>query len=289
MKQLMAGTVENMLVTRESEFGYFLTNGEQDVLLHKSEVSGSVELDTHIDVFLYVDKQGRLAATTKIPSIQIDKYDWAEVVEMKKDLGVFVSIGINKEILVSKDSLPKINSLWPQPGDKVFMSLQTDKKGRLLGQLATEDIIQSIAEKADQSMLNKDVTGRVYRTLAVGSFIITGEKYRCFIHESERKEEPRLGSEVSGRVIDVKEDGSLNVSLLPRKQESLQTDAEMIHEYLEGRGGAMPYTDKTHPEDIQLQFGISKAAFKRALGNLMKQGKVYQENGWTYLTTIKKN
>jgi uncharacterized protein len=86
----------------------------------------------------------------------------------------------------------------------------------------------------------------------------------------------------SGRIIDVKEDGTINVSLLGRKQETQDTDAKRIYDYLMSRNGAMPYSDKSMPEDIQERFGLSKAAFKRALGKLMKEGKVYQEGFWTY-------
>ena len=105
------------------------------------------------------------------------------------------------------------------------------------------------------------------------------------MHESERSVEPRLGELVKGRVIGVKEDGSLNGSLLPRTHERLDEDAEGILTYLESRGGSMPYWDKSDPEDIQKRFGMSKAAFKRALGRLMKEGKVSQADGWT---TVKK-
>ena len=102
-----------------------------------------------------------------------------------------------------------------------------------------------------------------------------------------RKEEPRLGEKVEGRIIDVKEDGTVNVSLIPRKQEAMDEDAEIILAYLASRNGTMPYGDKSAPEDIQERFNLSKASFKRALGRLMKEGKVYQEDGWTYLKAEK--
>lgn len=105
---------------------------------------------------------------------------------------------------------------------------------------------------------------------------------RGFIHSSERKEEPRLGEKLTARVIKVKEDGSVNLSLLPRKQDALSVDAEQILTYMRTRNGAMPFWDKSDPEDIKERFNMSKAAFKRALGHLMKQDKIYQEEGWTY-------
>ena len=91
--------------------------------------------------------------------------------------------------------------------------------------------------------------------------------------------EPRLGQDVTVRIIDVKEDGSLNGSLLPRKHERLGEDAEKIFAYLESVGGKMPFGDKSTPEEIQEMFGMSKGAFKRALGTLMKAKKIKQQEG----------
>ncbi|NCU18381.1 CvfB family protein [Pallidibacillus pasinlerensis] len=283
MNHLKPGTVETLTVAREVDFGFFLTNGNEDVLLHKSEAKGELQLDEDVRVFLYQDKQGRLAATMAIPEVQLGTYGWCEVVEVKESLGVFVNIGLSKDILIHEDDLPKLTEVWPAVGGRLFITLKTDKNGRLLGKLATENIMEDYFKKADRSIFNKDVKGYVYRTLYSGTFIITEEGYRGFIHESQRVKEPRLGDKVTGRVIDVKEDGSINVSLLKRVHEKLTDDAEMIFAYLQERGGSMPYTDKSAPEDIEKRFAISKGAFKRALGRLMKEGKIYQEEGWTYI------
>ncbi|MGE7184265.1 CvfB family protein [Peribacillus sp. NPDC006672] len=285
MQKIQAGLAVELEVERKADFGWFLTDGSEDVLLHHSEMNEGTELELgdEVTVFIYHDKQARLTATMKIPEIQIDQYGWAEVVNVKRKLGVFVNIGLSKDILVSLDDLPNIDRLWPEVGDRLYLSLKTDRNDRLFGKLATEDVIQEIAVKAPlKGVRNTTVKGNVYRLLMVGSFFVSEEGYRCFIHESERKEEPRLGELVEGRVIDSKEDGTLNVSLFPFKQDLMGEDADVIFTYLMNRGGAMPYGDKTPPDDIQFHFGLSKGAFKRALGKLMKEEKIYQEDGWTY-------
>ncbi|MBS4217914.1 S1 RNA-binding domain-containing protein [Bacillus sp. FJAT-49711] len=283
-----AGTVVTLRVAREVPFGFFLTDGEEDVLLHLTEVKESITVDEEIEVFLYQDHEGRLSATLTIPTVQMGQYDWVEVVEVKKNLGVFVNIGLKKDILVSMDDLPALFSLWPTVGDKLYCSLKVDNKQRLYGKLGTEEVMRQLAIPADPSVFNKNVKGTVYRLLLAGSFIITEEEYMGFIHESERKEEPRLGQEVEGRIIDVKEDGTINVSLLPRTHEQIDDDANIIFEYLQGRGGSMPYWDKSLPEDIQKRFNMSKGAFKRALGKLMKEEKIVQEDGWTHFKNKEK-
>ncbi|MBS4203951.1 CvfB family protein [Lederbergia citrea] len=280
-----AGTVATLRVVREAPFGFFLTDEYEDVLLHHTEIADDmdIELDQDVEVFLYQDHEGRLSATFTIPTVQIGKYDWVEVVEIKKGLGVFVNIGLRKDILVSMDDLPELFHLWPNVGDRLYCSLKTDSKNRLFGKLGTEEVMRELAVPGDRSKFNKNVSGHVYRLLLAGSFIITDEGFMGFIHESQRGEEPRLGQKVEGRIIDIKEDGTVNVSLLPRSYEQIDTDADKIYEYILSRGGSMPYGDKSLPDEIKKRFNLSKGAFKRAIGKLMKEEKVTQKDGWTHI------
>ncbi|MBM7648387.1 putative RNA-binding protein (virulence factor B family) [Bacillus ectoiniformans] len=283
MSILQAGTIVTLDVENESPFGWFLTDGEEEVLLHRSEMTDDFDPDEPVEVFLFQDNLGRLAATMHKPIITQDKYDWVEVVGVHEKLGVFVSIGLKKDVLVSVDDLPFMYSVRPIVGDRLYCTLVLDRNDRLFAKPATEDVMEKQFAKATKKDYNKDITGVVYRATKAGTFIITAEGYRGFVHDSERQVEPRLGQKVDGRIVDVKDDGSVNVSLLGRKQEVLQDDAEKIFAYLEQRGGSMPYGDKSLPEEIQTRFNLSKGAFKRALGKLMKEGRVYQEDNWTHI------
>ena len=276
------GGVMSLHVARQTEFGYFLTDGTEDVLLHKNEVNRELEDDEAVDVFLYTDSNGRVAATTTIPKVLVGTYDWATVCDVKAGLGVFLDIGIQKDMLLGEEDLPVHKSVWPIVGDRLFITLRVNNNNRIYVKVATDPIIEEHSIGASRESFNETVDGYIYRTAKVGSWIYTEEGFKGFIHESQREVEPRLGQKVEGRVIDVKEDGTINVSLLPRKQEAIDHDAEKILEILHARS-AMPYWDKSLPEDIQERFQMSKAAFKRALGRLMKEGKIYQEEGWTYL------
>ena len=282
MNSLLAGEIVTLTVDRRADEGHVLTNGEQDLVLLNIEKTKDVKIGEEVEVFLYHDKSGELAATMRIPEIRLGVYGWVEVVGSRKNLGAFVNIGLSKDLLVSVDDLPLQSNVWPKPGDKLYVTLIRDKHDRLFGKLATDDVIYGISKPAPEKMYNKTVKGHIYKTKKVGSYMITDEGYRCFIHENERVKEPRLGQYMEGRVIDEKEDGSLNVSVRPFKQDKMVEDSEIILQYLQMRGGAMPYGDKTTPEDIMRTFEMSKGAFKRALGKLMKEDKIYQEDGWTY-------
>jgi predicted RNA-binding protein (virulence factor B family) len=231
---------------------------------------------------LFTDRRGDLAATTAIPTFAQGEYGWARVLRVVEREGAFVDIGTSREVLVKAEDLPAIKEVWPAVGDHLFMTLRTDRNGDLFGRLATEEKILELYEGAFEDMHNKNIKARPYRLLPVGSFLLGVEApYRIFVHESERYAEPRLGQDIDVRIIDVKEDGSMNGSLLPRKHERITGDAQQILSYLQDVGGKMPFGDKSSPEEIQEMFHMSKAAFKRALGTLMKAGKIKQQNGWT--------
>ncbi|MFD1018368.1 CvfB family protein [Thalassobacillus hwangdonensis] len=283
MKKLKLGSIQKMTVEKKIAEGFVLKHDDHEVFLSDEEAPDNIELNEQIDVFLYNDKKRGIVATSTLPDATLDSYDWGEVTEVVKNLGVFVDIGIEKEMLVSKDDLPYMEKVWPQVGDMLFVSLEEDKKGRLLAKPIKEGEVMEDLEAAPKELLHKETVARVYGTTKAGSFVLTEEGHRGFIHPTERKQEPRLGETVNGRIIDVKEDGTVNISLRPLKQDSMSEDADAILEYLERNGGEMAFHDKSDPDEIRNTFSISKAAFKRALGMLMKAGKIEQKDGITSL------
>ncbi|MEC1180705.1 S1-like domain-containing RNA-binding protein [Metasolibacillus meyeri] len=283
MNELRSGQVVELTILEQQSSRYMLTNGDIEIPLNMSEVVESVAIGDRLTVFLYADRRGELQATTALPTILEGQYNWARVLKVTRE-GAVVDIGTSREVVVKAEDLPALQELWPQPGDHLFMTLRTDRNGDLFGRLATEEKVNELYEGALDDMYNKNILARPYRLLPVGSFLIgVDTPYRIFVHESEMKAEPRLGQDVEVRIIDVKDDGSLNGSMLPRKHERLGDDAEKIYAYLESVGGKMPFSDKSTPEEIQEMFEMSKGAFKRALGSLMKARKIKQQDGWTEL------
>lgn len=282
------GTVVTALVTDKNEQAYFVQKSGVTYRLAKTEVEAELDLGDTIKGFAYESIKKELSFTTNIPKSQVGHFGWGEVVEVRKDLGVFVDIGLpDKEIVVSLDFLSDIKSLWPKKGDRLMIGLTVDDKDRIWGELADEELMRSIARiPQGDDWRNKDVTGTVYRLKMVGTFILTDDYYIGFIHPTEREVEPRLGEQVNARVIGVSPHGMLNLSLKPRVHEALEGDAQMILTLLQRSATqSLPYYDKSDPDDIRDYFGISKAQFKRALGRLMKEGLIIQEDGQTKLKT----
>ncbi|QKS71272.1 hypothetical protein FLK61_31680 [Paenalkalicoccus suaedae] len=281
MSDNLIGQVVTAEVLSKTANGFLLNYQNTRIFLPKESVKGPI--GDEVDVFLYNDNNGQIIASLQIPTILSGTYDWVTVVKVVAKLGVFVDIGMQKDILVSMDDLPLFERAWPNEGDRLFVTLSNDRRGRLIALPVKEEMIEEERDRASLALKGSEIEGHIYRVSKVGSFMITEQGYRGFIHEYERKREPRLGEFVKGRVIDVKEDGSLNVTLRSKAQESQSQDADEILAYLERSGGLMPYTDKSDPDEIREQFKISKASFKRALGKLMKDGKIKQEDGQTTL------
>ncbi|KIL47897.1 CvfB family protein [Jeotgalibacillus campisalis] len=282
-EESLAGTVQRLTVDREAPFGFYLIRGEDEYPLNESEVAGELTVGEAYDFFLYADRRGRVVASMNIPEIRKGTYGWAKVIKVNDKDGAALDIGISREVTVVSMDLPAAKHVWPQAGDYLYVTLRTDRAGNMFARLATEEVMQVLSNRADADLHNKELKARPYRLLRVGTFLLTEEGYLCFVHESERYEEPRLGEDVTVRIIGIKEDGSLNGSLIPRKQDKMLDDAEIVYEYLQEHGGTMPYGDKSEPELIYETFGMSKGAFKRALGRLYKEKKITQQDGSTSL------
>lgn len=237
MNELKSGEVVTLTILEQQASRWILTNGVKELPLNASEVTEPLAVGDRLEVFLFVDRRGDLAATTAIPSFVQGEYGWARVLKVVEREGAYVDIGTSREVLVKAEDLPALKELWPIPGDHLFMTLRTDRNGELFGRLATEEKVSELYEGAFEEMHNKNVTARPYRLLPVGSFLLGVDiPYRIFVHESERNTEPRLGQDIVVRIIDVKDDGSLNGSLLPRKHERISDDAQRILNYLQEVG-----------------------------------------------------
>ena len=282
MNHLLA-TVISGLVIDENEKYYFVQKEGHTFRVYKEELVTSI--GQMVEGFTYLNQKQQLAMTTKIPKVRQGHYAFSKVTEVRKDLGVFLDIGLpDKEMVLSLDELPTLTNLWPKVGDELLIGLRVDDKARIWATLADEKIFKAMSRKANESMQNQNVQARVYRLKMAGTYVLTQDFYLGFIHPTERYAEPRLGELVDARVIGLREDGVLYLSMKPRSYEAISEDAQMILAYLnQSASKSMPYTDKSSPEEIKQLFGISKGQFKRALGHLMKQNLIEQVDGKTNL------
>ncbi|AIQ34516.1 RNA-binding protein [Paenibacillus sp. FSL R5-0345] len=292
---LIAGTTVTLNVVREvSPYGFFLNAGDQDVMLHYTELTEKVKTGDKVEVFIFFDTEDRLAATMKKPFLTLGEMALLEVADIHPRLGCFLEMGLGRQLLLPIRELPELPELRPQIGDYVYAIMEHDKQGRLRAKLAGEQELAPLALPAPESWMGQTVTARVYKPLQMGTFVLVDAGVLGFgiigmVHSSERSRLLRLGEQFEARVSHIREDGRVNLSMGLRKEVGMDVDSAKILEFLHARpGGAMPYSDATPPDIIKQRFGISKSAFKRALGKLMKEGHITQKENWTYLAPKEK-
>lgn len=285
-----SGTVLTLELVREvSPYGFFLSDGENDVLLHYSEITKKIKIGDRIEVFIFHDTEDRLAATMKKPFLTLGGMAKLTVADLHPRLGAFLEMGLGRQLLLPLSEMPELKELRPQVGDEVYVMMEHDRQGRLRAKLAGELEFMEHTFNAPESWVNLWLDAQVYRPLQMGTFVIVEGGVLGFgalgmIHQSERSRMLRLGEKVNVRVTQVREDGRVNLSMIPRKEVGRDQDAERLLAFLQERpDGAMPYSDTTTPDIIKQRFGISKSAFKRALGKLMREGIVEQKENWTML------
>ena len=282
--QYKPGDVVTLKVARIGEMGAFLDAGtgntSDDILLHKLQQTEEVKEGDKVKVYLYLDPNKRLTASMKLPKMREGQLGYVKVLSVTRD-GGFVDIGAERGVFLPYSQMRGHVS----PNQLVWVKLYRDKSGRPAVTMRVEDDMVKASKPAEGVKVGDKVTGTVYNILPEGFFIFTNQRFIAFLHRSEVPG-GRLdfGQEINCRVTFIREDGRLNCSMRLQKENALVADAEEIYNFLVKRGGKMPYCDSTPLEIIKQKFGISKAAFKRALGHLMKQGKIRQDDGWTYLT-----
>lgn len=276
------GMVAVMRVARLGEMGAFLDaetgNTSDDVLLHSQQQTAPVAVGDEVEVFLYRDPKRRLTASMRVPKMKEGQIARMKVVNVSKD-GAFLDVGAERGIFMPFAGMRG----RPRIGERVWAKLYTDKSGRLAVTMEVEDEMRRASKPAEGVKVGDSVTGEIYNYTDSGAFLFSKERYIVFIDNKEMKVRPRVGETVTTRVTFVREDGRLNASLREIKEKAMVSDGEEILALLRERKGKMPYSDATSPEIIRDKFGVSKAAFKRALGRLLKEGKIEQRDGWTYL------
>ena len=260
------GEKQVLTVVKIVDFGVYLGSDEERVLLPKKQVPEGIEVGDPVEVFLYKDSSDRMIATTKEPKITLGELAVLEVADVGR-VGAFLDWGLEKDLLLPfKEQTVKV-----EKGDRCLVSLYVDKSGRLCATMKVYPLLRTDSPYQKNDM----VRGTVYGiSREFGVFVAVDDRYSALIPRREVYGRMFIGQQVEARVADVKADGKLDLSVRGRIQEQMDADAQQIMERIEKNGGSLPFTDKADPERIKTEFGMSKAAFKRAVGRLLKQRKI---------------
>lgn len=287
----MLGTIETGKIIDQNKDAYFVQIDGLTYELKRQEITQEEvpELGAQITGFIYDNKHHDREMTQFLPFAQPDQYGWGKVTEVRFGLGVFIDIGLpDKDVVLSMDDLPLDKEKWPRKDDRLLVRIETDDKDRIWAKLADENVFEQLSASFTNDMNNKNVFATVYASRDIGAFVLTNEYYLGFIHESQMARTLRLGEQLKARVIGISQYGRLNLSSLPRAFEEIDDDAQMILMSLRRKATkTLPFYDKSDAQEIKSYFGISKSAFKRALGHLLKARLIKEDKEAGTITLIK--
>lgn len=274
------GKKQKLVVVKTVDFGVYLGDrqdaGEMDrVLLPGKEVPEGTKEGNQMEVFLYKDSSDRLIATTRTPELMMDQVGFLKVAQVTK-IGAFLSWGLEKDLFLPyKEQTKKVHE-----GEEVLVSLYIDKSSRLCATMKVYHYLKT----GSPYIVGDTVTGVVYeQSDNFGVFVAVDGQYSGLIPKQEAQGSYKVGEELTLRVTLVREDGKLNLSAKQKAHIQLHEDAQSVYEIIQDFEGVLPFDDKASPEIIQREFGLSKNAFKRAVGHLLKEEKIELKNHKIYI------
>lgn len=270
------GKRQKLFINNFSSVGAYLyagtENDEDNILLPNNELEGrDLKEGDEVEVLIYRDSEDRLIATFRKTEALIGTLAKLEVVDVNKKLGAFLDWGLNKDLMLPNSQ----QETSVEIGKKYLVGLYEDSKGRIS---ATMKIYKFLLP-AKNIEKNDVVSGTVYRINdEIGTFVAVEDRYFGLIPKSEYFENFSVGDELELRVIRVREDGKLDLS--PKKiiSEQIEEDAQKILEKMKILKTRFIFNDDSSAEDIREYFNMSKKAFKRAIGNLLKNDLI-EKNG----------
>lgn len=263
------GKYNKLKIKRTTRVGLYLENEEgEDVLLPTKYSPLKYETDDEIEVFVYLDNEGRKVATNLTPKILVNEFAFLQVSAVSK-VGAFMDWGLAKELLVPF----REQKLRMEEGRWYIVYMTVDEK--------TERLYAS--NKLDRFLQNDDLTVKedeevkliVMHKTDIGYTVIVNNQHYGLLYENEIFKELNIGDKLPGFVRKIREDNKLDISLQAQGyDQSIDPHSDLVYRKILAAGGEIRVTDKSTPEEIYDTFGISKKAFKKAIGALYKQRKI---------------
>ena len=264
------GEKQQLLMVKQVDFGVYLAenkDSENRILLPKKQVPPELRIGDALEVFIYKDSRDRIIATRETPKLVMGQFAVLKVVSVQK-IGAFLDWGLEKDLFLPyKEQTGRI-----QEEDEVFVSLYIDKSSRLCASM--KGIYELLATDSPYQAGDM-VRGRVYEfSNNFGAFIAVDDRFSALVPRHEDHSFLHIGDVIEARVVEVKPDGKLTLTLREKAHLQMDKDARYVLEVLEEYGGVLPFNDKASPEIIMREMKMSKGAFKRAVGRLYKERKI---------------
>ena len=263
------GKKQELTIVKKAEFGVYLAEGaeaSERVLLPKKQVPEGTAIGDRLRVFVYRDSKDRLISTTQEPKVELGGLARLRVAQVGK-IGAFLDWGLEKDLL-----LPfRQQTRRVREGEEVLIALYIDKSSRLCATMNVYEYLES------QSPYQKEdrVQGTIYEiSREFGAFVAVDDRYSGLSPRKDFHGGAQIGDVIEARVTAVHEDGKLDLSMREKAYLQMDKDAETVLKVIDEFDGVLPFNDKASPEVIERELKLSKNAFKRAVGRLLKEGKI---------------
>lgn len=266
----LIGRFNTLQVSKFTDFGLYLDAGaDGEILLPKRYIpkQEALEVGDWLNVFVYLDSEDRVIATTQKPKVQVGGFASLKVVEINS-VGLFLDWGLSKDLL-----LPHSEEKRPlQVGDYVLVHVYLDPRSRRI--TATARLDRFLDNSPATYQVGEQVELLIAERTDLGFKAIINERHWGLLHKNELFRFVRSGMRETGYIREARDDGKINLSLQPVGAEQRDVLAERIVEALQAAGGFLPLSDKSPAELISQQFSVSKGNFKKAIGGLYKRGVI---------------
>lgn len=264
------GEKQKLVVVKKVDFGIYLAESaesENRVLLPGKEAPKEIRVGDALEVFVYKDSKDRIISTTETPKLMMGQFAVLKVASVQK-IGAFLDWGLPKDLFLPyKEQLTKLYE-----DDEVLVRLYIDKSSRLCASMKG---IYEMLRTDSTYQAGDTVQGRVYEfSNNFGAFVAVDDKYSALVPAHEDHSYLRIGDQVEARVVEVKPDGKLTLTLREKAYLQMDKDAERVLEVIKEYAGVLPFNDKASPEIIMREMKMSKGAFKRAVGHLYKERRI---------------
>lgn len=265
------GKYNTLRIERFAPPGLYLEDEEgEEVLLPNRWITEDMKVDDELEVFIYKDSEDRIIATTEKPYILRDEFGYLEVKQVTP-IGAFLGWGLDKDLLVPfKEQRAKMRE-----GGRYLVYLYLDVEtwrlsasAKIQKYLETEDIELEEGEEVDLLICERT---------DLGVKVIINNLYQGLLYGNELFKEVRMGDKTTGYVKTIREDGKIDVALEKQGYKSVEPNAQKILDILAQNEGYLGLHDKSDPEKIKYQLGMSKKLFKKAIGSLYKEKRIVIE------------
>lgn len=259
------GQYNDLRIINKTEAGLILTDGEKEVLMPYTDVPKNAEIGENVNVFVFMNKDGRLHGTTKKPLACVGDFAFLTVVDEAEDGGAFMDIGIGKDVYV-----PKREQKRPMfKGDKHVVYVFLDESNDRM--LASSKLVNYVEEENFDLEEADEVSLLIVDRSDLGYNAIIDNKYIGLLYTNELFDELNPGEERKGWIKKIRVEGKIDLSLQPMGYGHILETKDVILADLKDSGGVISLGDKSTPDDVYHRFKISKSAFKKAIGGLYKE------------------